>query len=147
MNVFFVNIDEAKDHPAYDTMWDGHDHKYIIAFKNLEAQKKFEMMVKNLVEVEINIEPRAKGKTWAINYKQYGDYDRKMSRSVKRRVCNLIDDHGLQDLLWDLTNDHKVVWYFTQQSSTFDPMHKVIDYLFDSLEVTSTDIGVTMYYI
>lgn len=147
MKVYFVDVDKAQSHSVYDDMWDGHDHKYIAAFKNHEAQKKFELLVKNLVEVAVTIEPRAIGKTWAINYKQYGDYDKKMSRSIRRRVCDLSRDHEYEDLLWDLTDDHKVIWYFTQQSDVFDPMHKVIEYLYDAFEFSSADIGITMYYI
>lgn len=147
MRVYFVDVDKAQSHTAYDDMWDGHAHKYIVAFKNHEAQKKFELLVKNLVEVEVTIEPRSIGKTWAINYRQHGDYNKKMSRSVRRRVCDLSWDHDYQELLWDLTDDHKVIWYFTQQSNVFDPMYKVIDYLFEAFETSSADIGITMYYI
>ena len=147
MKVYFVDVDKAQNHPAYDKDWDGHDHKYIVAFKNLEAQKKFEMMVKNLVEVEVNIEPRSKGKTWAINYRQYGDYNKKMSRPVRRHVCDLSWDHDYEELLWELTDDHKVVWYFTQQSAVFDPMYKPIDYLSDAFSLASSDVGITIYCI
>lgn len=147
MNVYFVDVDKAQNHPVYDKRWDWHDHKYIVAFKNREAQKKFELLVKNLVEVEVTIEPRSKGKTWAINYRKYGDYNKKMSRSVRRRVCDLSWDHDYQELLWDLTDDHKVIWYFTQQSDVFDPMHKPIDYLSDAFSLASSDVGITMYYI
>ena len=133
MNVNFINVETtALRNDEVKELWNIHDYKSIIAFKNINAFIKFQKIVEHIAQVNILLKPKTIGKGYYLYYKMY---NKENIRELREDVGNFhYNIDGLKEHIEEYLDKNYFFIFFTQQNFCYDPMLPVIENIFNYME-------------
>lgn len=134
MNVHFVNVETtALRNDEVKKLWNIHDYKSIIAFRDINAFMKFQEIVKHVAQVNMLLKPKTIGKGYYLYYKMYNkDNIRELRKDIGDFHYNI---DGLKEHIKEYLDKNYFFIFFTQQDFCYDPMFPVIEDIFDYMEL------------